>query len=681
MATQTVSVAGGSWATGTTWLSGSAPAAGDDVVATALSGNLIIDSNTNALRSFDLTGYVGTLSGASNLVVRGANSSTVAILFAGTSNTWNGLLSITTGGTSRVYNLTSGGNTLAAITMNATSGGTLSLQDNLNCGTATITFTNGTFQTNGKTITCGVFASNNGNTRSLDISSSTVNVGSTGTIWNMATTTGLTFTVTGSTVNFTDTSASTKAINIANTAGSGIAFNAISITGSGTGALTFNAGGSSAVNFTINTPKTVKWTAATTFTVSGAFTATGTAGNIITLSSGTSTSTATLALNGTIPSPDYWSIRDITNSGSTGLTNIGNNSQGALSAANILGFYSTKTISNAGGNYNATTAWVEGIVPSSIDKIVATGTSGNLAINVNSNCFSLDLTGYVGTLSGSSFFTVNASGGSTQTVKFAGTVTWSGTLLLSMPDATTVNLTSGGKTWGSIQAGIAGTVSMQDNLTLSASILNGGTTNWLTNGFSVNALTFTCGGTSTNITNSTISLSGTGGLGTNNWVGAGTLTTTGSTIAFTNNGNSDKTFAGGGNIYNNISITGGGTGKVIFTGTNTFATFPQVTGGTKSLTWPAGVTTTITNGTAGWGNGTNILTLTSSTPTSAYTFTTAGGTVSCDYLNLTDSTAAGTVPFYAGANSTNTSNNTNWTFTAPPVGGSSMSNMALMGVG
>lgn len=57
---------------------------------------------------------------------------------------------------------------------------------------------------------------------------------------------------------------------------------------------------------------------------------------------------------------------------------------------------STRTISDAGGNWNATGTWVEGAVPTSLDDVVATATSGNLTINVIANCKSIDFTNYTG---------------------------------------------------------------------------------------------------------------------------------------------------------------------------------------------------------------------------------------------------------------------------------------------
>lgn len=63
-----------------------------------------------------------------------------------------------------------------------------------------------------------------------------------------------------------------------------------------------------------------------------------------------------------------------------------------------------RTISNAGGNFNAVGAWVEGIVPTSNDDIYATATSGNLTINTTSYCRSIDLTNYHGLITSANLY-------------------------------------------------------------------------------------------------------------------------------------------------------------------------------------------------------------------------------------------------------------------------------------
>jgi hypothetical protein len=67
----------------------------------------------------------------------------------------------------------------------------------------------------------------------------------------------------------------------------------------------------------------------------------------------------------------------------------------------------TRTISNAGGNWNATGSWVEGAVPTAADDVVATATSGNLTLNVAANCRSINLTNYVGVLTHNAGISLN----------------------------------------------------------------------------------------------------------------------------------------------------------------------------------------------------------------------------------------------------------------------------------
>ncbi len=107
----------------------------------------------------------------------------------------------------------------------------------------------------------------------------------------------------------------------------------------------------------------------------------------------------------------------------------------------------TRTISAAGGNFSATTAWDEGIVPVSGDTLVCRGggDSGNLTIDATSpatgNLASIDFTNYSGTL---------AIG--TQTLNVNGNVTLSGTMTITgttgyLNVGASATLTSNGKTW------------------------------------------------------------------------------------------------------------------------------------------------------------------------------------------------------------------------------------------
>ena len=106
----------------------------------------------------------------------------------------------------------------------------------------------------------------------------------------------------------------------------------------------------------------------------------------------------------------------------------------------------TRTISNAGGNWNSTGTWVEGVVAVTGDTVVATPTSGNLTVNVGAGCTILNLTGYNGLMVFNSTLTV------------AGNITLSPTMTIggnsSLLQSATGTLTSNGKSLGSVSLGL-----------------------------------------------------------------------------------------------------------------------------------------------------------------------------------------------------------------------------------
>jgi hypothetical protein len=225
-------------------------------------------------------------------------------------------------------------------------------------------------------------------------------------------------------------------------------------------------------------------------------------------------------------------------------------------------------------------------------------------------------------------------------------------------------------------SGIGGTVQLGSALTTDTTLNRGTIT--LTNGtFDANNFNVTVAAfVSSNSNTRTLTMgSGTWTLtaGGNNTVWDLTTTTN---LTFNKNtanivintATGTKTFNGGGLTYNNLTLSGAATGNTfIITGANTFATLASSKTLNYTLTLPASTTTTVTTWSVTGVSG-GVATLNSSTAGTQATISQASGTVSVDYMNIRDSNATGGATFYAGANSTNTSNNTGWIFTAPPSG-------------
>jgi hypothetical protein len=280
------------------------PAHGDDVFLKS-SANCVINTNTNSLNSFNMTGYTGTLSGSSALKVR-ALSGTQVCLFAGTI-TWTGQLQLTADANCTI-NLTSGGKTINDITVQPTSGGTISQQDALTITTTIVL--NGssggtsTWNTNGYSINATGFTTSGANNKILNITNSVITLTGTGTIWDLTNGT-TTFTSTGSTVVVNNTSATAKTF-----AGGGATYNVVTFSGDNvtiTGNNTYatlnvnTAGLTNGLKFTINSIQTV-----TNFTTNGY------ASNLAKILSSSAGSHFHLTTGSAQISVDYMSIKDST---------------------------------------------------------------------------------------------------------------------------------------------------------------------------------------------------------------------------------------------------------------------------------------------------------------------------------------------------------------------------------
>jgi hypothetical protein len=97
------------------------------------------------------------------------------------------------------------------------------------------------------------------------------------------------------------------------------------------------------------------------------------------------------------------------------------------------------------------------------------------------------------------------------------------------------------------------------------------------------------------------------------------------------------------------------------------ADFTTKTFGANTFTESSTNAATVTINGSGAQLGDGRLSIAATTPGSAATISVASGVVSSDYLILQDSTATGGATFYAGADSTNVSGNTGWTFSNAPT--------------
>jgi autotransporter-associated beta strand protein len=205
--------------------------------------------------------------------------------------------------------------------------------------------------------------------------------------------------------------------------------------------------------------------------------------------------------------------------------------------------------------------------------------------------------------------------------------------------------------------GVGGTLNLGTGLTHT---ITGATT--VTNG--------TLDGGSSNITTASFSSSNSNtrtlALGTGTWslTGTGTVwdmtTSTGatitpgsSTIKLTNASASAKTFAGGGNTYNNLWFApAGGSGSFTISGNNTFNNFKDDGTAAHSILFTTGSTQSFSS----WsvvGNPGQLISIDSTTTGTHNLQIVGSGSVSSDYLNIQHSVATPSGRWFAGAHSTN----------------------------
>lgn len=185
----------------------------------------------------------------------------------------------------------------------AAPGGVYQLLDDLitsNSGGFIITA--GEFDANDFDVTAVLISSSNANTRTIRMGSGTWTVTGSGTIWSMTTTTGLTLDSETSLLIVNDNTASTK-----NLTGAFLELYDVEIM-AGSGIVAFNNSWT-VHDLTLHGQRTVQFNAGITFTIEGEFYPLGTAGNIVTIQSSSSTNHNLTKASGMVAG-DYLSISD-----------------------------------------------------------------------------------------------------------------------------------------------------------------------------------------------------------------------------------------------------------------------------------------------------------------------------------------------------------------------------------
>lgn len=649
----------------------SIPTTADDVYFNANSNTAsaitvtIATGNTGA-RSINCTGFTRTIVGSVPITVAGSITLSSAMTF-----TFTDVVTITGTGT-----LTTAGKTFGGLTVEGT-GITVTLNDALTTNASRdITVTRGTFNTGNFNVTTRALLSNNTNTRTITLGSSTLTLSGITSV-DFTTTLGLTFNAGTSQINLSAATASLI--------GGSQTFRNVSFTSTNvgirqiTGTNTFN-------NLTLNCQTTglSELSIAANQTVNGTFTAQtfspverGFVRSSVLHTARTITANAISATD--------CDFRDITLAGAaagaspTRAGNCGNNSG--------INFPASKTVYRVGSNttWGGSSSWAS----------VSNGTGNNTNFPLPQDTAVLDnsmsastitIAGYnisgIDASTRTSALTLNHSSSSAFYGMYhpGGTgITISGTTEQTFTGGFTQTITCLGKT---ITFPIVINKIIESSFTLASAftssnyiIFSQGTVNAATFNFTAERFT------SNNSNVRTLTMGS--GLWTLTGVGTGagspwslqttsmTVNTGSADILLSNNSTSARQFGGGAGVtYNRLTIGGNtGTSNTTISSGPTFNELAstKTVAHTISAQNPLNVNNWLVAGSAG-----NLVTV------AGFTLNLTNVTNNIDYLAVQSLTVSNPNRFYVGANSVNNGNNTNVIFTATPTGGQSTSNMLLL---
>lgn len=657
------STAGTKWATTSGGAGGaSVPTSADNVYLDANSGAVTVTiSSSSICESLYCTGFTGTLSHPASvtLSVYGSLTFVAGMTYTKGSTTTSAISFLAT---STGHYITTASKVLGNITFNGVGGGWAladALTANGSSSSTTITLQAGTFDSNGLAVNFANFYVPNTSLWTLTMRSSAWSSASTSnTAWQILSS--------GGTLN-----SGTSTITFSSTAGFvgggktyyNVTFN--SNTSTIGGANTFN-------NLTVASAATISSvTFSANQTINGTLSIQGSsATNRIAVES--SSQGTAVTLTAAAVSLLYADFTDITAGGAaapftgTSLGNGGNNTN-ITTTTPVTRYW----VGN-GGSWSSTTHWSAssgGASGASVPLLHDTVVFNASSITSASQTITLDLP-RVPTLDFTNVLNTPTLTNST-TLKIYGSLTFKTALTItsntnqfgfygrSAAIFTTANKTLGGSVY---VATYGTTLTVVGNLTLSNASYNftvsQGTVNYGSGSYSIAGAMSWNSGTTANLDSSAITLTGTGtvlSVGSTASLDPGT-----STITISNATATSKTFAGGSRTYNSIVLSGD---NIIITGSNTFSSFAVNNAGqTTGLKLTSGTTQTITSTFSTNGSAGSLAKISSTTAASAASLSKSSGLVVEDYMSLQDNTATGGATWYAGANSTNVSGNTGWTF-------------------
>lgn len=650
----------------------SVPTASDDV---------IFDAGSDAGGSFTCT-MVGsrvcksfsassldfgmTLAGAGNSTLTVSGSlSFPATNFTRTYTTTTTFNATTTGNT-----ITTNGVAFGATVVFGGFGGAWTLGSAFSCGTGlfnTLTLLAGTLDTGGYNITCGNFLSPNSSTRTLNLNSSTVNVGGN---WNANTTIGLTLNAGTSTINLTGSVSISSIFNGGGLTYYNVAFTTFATgTQSVTGANTFNNLTSNSLTFVglRNISFDANQTINGTFTVS-----TSAANNRYFIQSNTFKTQRTL----TCAAVSFTNVdfRDTVIAGvaapatGTRLGNCGNNSGITFTAA--ANKYWVGASSNDWNN-NVWALSLGGAAAANnfplpqdtaiIDDSALTA-GQTVTLNVAYNYPTID------TSARTNVMTLSLSQNSTIVGGFlvGSGVTVSGGYFIFTNDA--LQQLSGSLPRFEINGFSTGGVQLSGSAAATTQVdLVNGTLDL--NGETLTAAFFQILGGTKNVTfnGGTIAVTGSSTVAWSNSNPTNFTTTAGSgTGAISMTSASAKTFTGGGSTYN-CTLNQGGAGTLTINGANTFGDITNTHAGSSTISLGANQTVSdfTLSGTVG-----NVVTFNSSSSGTRRNISKASETVNVLYLNIVDSNGTGGATWnaFTGNGNIDGGNNLGWNFVLPISG-------------